>query len=40
MPTRDYLDDELERLRSEVAMLRARVEQERGPDARVDDPAR
>jgi hypothetical protein len=26
MPTRDYLDEELERLQSELAKLRARVE--------------
>ena len=30
MPTRDYLDEELERLSSELARLRERVEAERG----------
>jgi uncharacterized membrane protein len=34
MPTRDYLDEELERLRQELAKLRARVASDAGGDVR------
>jgi len=38
MPTRDYLDEELEGLRAELERLRRRVELERGADAaQVDE---
>jgi uncharacterized membrane protein len=40
MPTRDYLDDELERLRSELERLRAQVQPRSAADVpQADDPA-
>jgi uncharacterized membrane protein len=40
MPTRDYLDEELERLRSELERLQASVQSHHDADAaRVEDPA-
>ena len=38
MPTRDYLDEEIERLHAELERLRSRVELERDADAaQVDE---
>jgi hypothetical protein len=39
MPTRDYLDEELERLREELERLRARVEPGAGAEADGKAPA-
>jgi hypothetical protein len=40
MPTRDYLDEELERLREEVERLRAQVQQRSAADVpQADDSA-
>ena len=40
MPTRDYLDEELERLRSELERLRAQVQPRSVADVpQADDPA-
>jgi uncharacterized membrane protein len=39
MPTRDYLDEELEPLRAELERLRARVEASGNADVGLDEPA-
>ena len=40
MPTRDYLDEEIERLREELERLRAQVQLSSAADAsQADDPA-